>query len=157
MNPPSIPNSHDALKTTPTILLVDDNTEFLEVLERRFKRRGFDVVACADAATALEAAAIGKLNVAIIDRSLRGGDGIGLLKELKQVNVDLAVIILSGNSDRRTVRLAIDSGAFDYLVKPCSLADLEAAVQRSLAQGDRIDANSHTACDSARSDRLPGD
>jgi DNA-binding response OmpR family regulator len=140
------------MTAVPVILLVDDNTEFLEVLERRFKRRGFDVVACTDAAQALAAAKLGNLEVAIIDRGLRGGDGIELLKQLKRDNGQLGVIVLSGNSDERTVRFALESGAFDYLAKPCSLADLEVAVRRALAAMTQTNANSHTACGSARPD-----
>jgi two-component system response regulator RegA len=129
MSLPSFPNSRDAVNAAAVILLVDDNTEFLEVLERRFKRRGFNVVACANAATALEAAAIRNLDVAIIDRGLQGGDGIELLKQLKRDNPELAVIILSGNSDKGTMLRALDSGACEYLAKPCSLVDLEAAAR----------------------------
>jgi DNA-binding response OmpR family regulator len=152
MNPPSIPVSRDAVTATPMILLVDDNAEFLEILERRFRRRGFDVVACTDAAGALEAARLSKLDVAIVDRGLRSGDGIELLKQLKRDNSELAVIILSGNSDERVVRFALDSGAFDYLAKPCSLADLEATVRRALSARRLANANSHIACESARPD-----
>jgi DNA-binding response OmpR family regulator len=119
------------MNTAPVILLVDDNAEFLEILERRFTRRGFAVVACTDAAAA-EAIDRQSLDVAIIDLSLRSGDGLELLKRLKRANGELAAIILSGSSDERTVRLARESGAFDYLVKPCSLVDLEAAVRRAL-------------------------
>jgi DNA-binding response OmpR family regulator len=134
MNPPSIPNSPDAVNAAPVILLVDDNVEFLEVLQRRFIRRGFAVVACTDVAGALAAARTGKLDVAIIDRGLHGSDGIEMLKQLKRENPDLPAIILSGESDKATMAIALDSGAFAYLVKPCSLADLEAAVGRSLSQ-----------------------
>jgi DNA-binding NtrC family response regulator len=133
MNRSSTPNSREAAVAAPAILLVDDNAEFLEVLERRFARRGFAVFARADAAGALAAVERHHLDVAIIDRQLRGGDGIELLKALKQQQPDLAVIILSGSSDRPTARRALDCGASDYLSKPCSLIDLEAAVRRALA------------------------
>jgi DNA-binding NtrC family response regulator len=132
MNHTSTPNSREAAVASPAVLLVDDNAEFLEILERRFARRGFVVHARADAAGALAAAELDHLDVAIIDRQLRGGDGIELLKVLKQRRPELAVIMLSGSSDRPTARRAIECGASDFLSKPCSLNDLEAAVRRAL-------------------------
>ncbi|HEY2147791.1 MAG TPA: response regulator [Pirellulales bacterium] len=133
MNPPSIPNLREAPTAARAILLVDDNVEFLEVLARRFTRRGFAVTACTDAVGALAAARRGKLDVAIIDRALRGGDGIELLRQLKRENAALPVIVLSGSSDKATMAIALESGAFAYFEKPCSLADLEAAVSRCVS------------------------
>jgi DNA-binding response OmpR family regulator len=127
-----MPNSRESEFASPAILLVDDNAEFLEILERRFARRGFAVLTRADAAGALAAAERHHLDVAIIDRQLGGGDGMELLKLLKQRQPSLAVIILSGSSDGSTARRALECGANDYLSKPCSLIDLEAAVGRAL-------------------------
>jgi two-component system response regulator RegA len=146
MNHSSTPNSPEAKVDSPAILLVDDNAEFLEILERRFARRGFTVFACDDVAGALAAAERHHLDVAIIDRQLRGGDGIELLRVLKQRRPGLPVIILSGSSDRPTARRALECGASDYLSKPCSLIDLEAAVRRAL------DAATHATVSDAHSD-----
>jgi DNA-binding NtrC family response regulator len=132
MNPSSTPNSRESAIASPAILLVDDNAEFLEILERRFARRGFAVLSRIDAAGARAAAESCRVDVAIIDRQLRSGDGIELLKDLKQHRPRLPVIILSGSSDQFTARRALECGAFDYLFKPCSLVDLEAAVRRAL-------------------------
>ena len=138
MNHTSTPNSREASIASPAILLVDDNAEFLEILERRFARRGFAVLTRADAAGAAAATEDHHIDVAIIDRQLRDGDGIELLKVLKQLRPELAVIMLSGSSDRPTARRAVECGASDFLSKPCSLNDLEAAVRRALDAGTPV-------------------
>ncbi len=138
MNHSSTPNLRETTVAAPAILLVDDNAEFLEILERRFARRGFGVVTRLDAAGAAFAAEDRRIDVAIIDRQLRDGDGIELLRLLKQRRPELAVIILSGSSDRPTARRAIECGASDFLSKPCSLNDLEAAVRRALDAGTPV-------------------
>ncbi len=124
------------MDNAPSLLLVDDNSEFLEVLERRFRRRGFAVTACTNEEAALAAARAGRLDAALIDRNLRATDGIELLKRLKQEQPEMAVIVLSGSSDAGAAHFALDSGAAEFLAKPCGLTELEAAVRRAISDRD---------------------
>ncbi|HEX5444496.1 MAG TPA: response regulator [Pirellulales bacterium] len=118
-----------------SLLLVDDDEEFLEIVARRFRRRGMLVALATNAPAAIEAAEQHGFHVAIIDRSLAGHDGLDLMVRLRDDRPDLRVIVLSGHSDAQTIAHARDRGAFDYLVKPSSLADLEAAVARAHRAG----------------------
>jgi DNA-binding NtrC family response regulator len=117
-----------------SLLLVDDDEEFLEILVRRFARRGVQASAAANAREALEASNRQSFHVAIVDRSLPEQDGIDLMVELRARQPNLRVILLSGHGDAPDIAAARERGAFDYLVKPCSLADLEAAVTRAYRQ-----------------------
>lgn len=119
------------LNVSCSLLLVDDDEEFLEIVVRRFVRRGLSVVAAGHPQAALEAAAGRNFHVAIVDRTLPGGDGLHLMAQLKGFHPHLQVIVLSGRADGESARAARDRGAFEYLVKPCSLAELEATVQRA--------------------------
>ncbi|HWB11745.1 MAG TPA: response regulator [Pirellulales bacterium] len=114
-----------------SLLLVDDDEEFLEILDRRFKRRGLFVASAIDPQSAMEAASQGAFHVAVVDRSLPGQDGVELMLRLLDRHPQLRVILLSGHGDEETIAHARGRGAFDYLVKPCSFADLEAAVTRA--------------------------
>jgi ActR/RegA family two-component response regulator len=116
-----------------SLLLVDDDPEFLEILHRRFTRRGLATTACRDTATALSSAREQRFDVAMIDRTLRTGDGIQLLKQLKLADSQLRVIILSGHAESAMVVAALEAGACEYLLKPCGFAEMEAAVARALA------------------------
>ena len=112
-----------------SLLIVEDDEEFLAILARRFTRRQMAVVACETAEAALRAATQQKFSVAIIDGTLNGRDGVGLVRQL-QFDEDLRVIMLSGRVDAQFADYARRVGVCEYLCKPCSLADLEAAVQR---------------------------
>lgn len=118
-----------------SLLLVDDDEEFLEILVRRFRRRGLAVKPAATAQAAIEAAQQHGFQVAIVDRSLAGQDGVELMVRLRQQTPELRVILLSGHSDAQSIAYARDRGAFDYLVKPSSLSELEAAVTRAHQAG----------------------
>lgn len=118
-----------------SLLVVDDDEEFLEILVRRFRRRGMAVEPATSAQAAIEAAQQHGFQVAIIDRSLAGQDGVQLMVRLREQLPELRVILLSGHSDAQAIAYARDRGAFEYIVKPSPLADLEAAVARAHQAG----------------------
>jgi len=111
-----------------SILLVDDDTEFLDVLRRRFERRGFRVLTCDAPGGVLEAAHCAGLDVAILDLTLNGLSSLDLVRGLKKLYPALPIIMLSGHSSRESIDSARKAGAQRYLCKPCSLAEIEAAV-----------------------------
>ena len=107
-----------------SVLLVDDEREFVDVLAQRLEVRGFKV------STAFSGdEAIAKMNeqapdVVVLDVVMPGRNGIDTLQEIKRLAPLVEVIMLSGHS---TVQTAIDGmklGAFDYLVKPTDTSDL---------------------------------
>lgn len=119
------------MELTCSLLVVDDDEEYLEILVRRFRRRGLSVKPATSAQAAIEAAEQHGFHVAIVDRSLPGHDGVELMVRLRERLPELRVILLSGHGDAQAIAYARDRGAFEYLVKPSSLADLEAAVTRA--------------------------
>lgn len=121
-----------------SLLLVDDDEEFLEILARRFRRRGVSVQAATNAYGAICAAERNGFQVAILDRSIAGQDGVELMVRLREQRPELQVILLSGYGDAQSIAHARRRGAFDYLVKPSSLADLEAAVARAYHESRSI-------------------
>lgn len=121
----------EAMTPACSLLLVDDDDEFLEIVNRRFTRRGATTVAVDNPAAAIEAARTAKFHVAIVDRTLPGQDGVRLTETLKAQQPEIRVIMLSGHSDEQSVAEARRAGVFEYLVKPCALADLETAVARA--------------------------
>lgn len=121
-----------------SLLLVDDDEEFLEILNRRFVRRGLATAAASTPDCALAAIQDRSFQVAVIDRSLPGLDGIELMKRLRRRLPELQVIMLSGHADPHSIEEARQAGAFEYLVKPCSLADLEAAIMRACDAAPKV-------------------
>jgi len=126
----------EGMNATFRLLLVDDDDEFLEILERRFSRGGFTVTACANFADALEAAGKQRFDAAIVDRAVPGGSDLELVAKLKAIDADLPIIVLSGSVGPGFVAEAKSAGACDYLTKPCRLDEIEAALNRALPSHD---------------------
>ncbi len=117
------------------MLIVDDDEEFLDILERRFSRRGYQVAACCSFEQAQDVARQQRFDVAVIDRSIPGASDLELLAKLKQIDGQLPIIVLSGWSGETFADEARSAGACEYLSKPCSLNDVDAALQRALEKG----------------------
>lgn len=116
--------------TDLSILWVDDDMEFVEVLARRFKRRGARVRICGNAEDCLNAVCVECPDVVVTDRMLGGYDALRLVSRLRQQLPDLALIMLSGYSDEASIREAMDAGVTEYVAKPVALARLEELLVR---------------------------
>lgn len=114
-----------------SLLLIDDDVDFLEVLVRRFLRRGHIVEACQDAARAMNVARQQRFDVVLVDRRLHAADGLDLARALLARDPTLRVVMLSGLADGQSRQDAVDAGVVEYLVKPCPLGEIEAAVARA--------------------------
>jgi len=115
-----------------TILLVDDNEQFRKDFAAWFMDRGHQVVQVADSDSALTLfqRMPNNFDLAIVDYSLQGevGDGIELLKKLRQIRENLPVIVVTGYGDREVNRRALQAGAYWYLDKPLDLVETEVLV-----------------------------
>jgi len=118
------------------ILVVDDQVEVLEYLTELLCRSGYKVMACGDASAALEKISRegDNIGLAILDLDLGHGsdDGLALLRDVKQAQPDLPVIILTGKGSTRSAVQAIKMGAVDFLEKGAYLtANLTASVKKA--------------------------
>jgi DNA-binding NtrC family response regulator len=124
-----------SLNHSIALLAVDDDDEFRSVVARRFQRRGCDVTHTASPVQALRLAEERRFDVAILDIAMPEMDGVKLLERLRQVAPDTQVIMLTGQGTIETAIRAMKLGAYDYLTKPCELAELEVQVQRAYEKG----------------------
>jgi DNA-binding NtrC family response regulator len=113
--------------TTTTVLLVDDEEEFVEALAERLQVRGLSVVTASNGAAALECAKERVFDAVLLDMAMPGLDGIQTLKGLLAINPDLQVILLTGRATLQQGVEAMKLGALDLLEKP---ADITALVSR---------------------------
>ena len=116
----------------PTLLIIDDEQAFRETLAKLFTHRGFDVSTASDGAQGMRAVLRGGIEVVVLDVKMPGLDGIETLRELKRIQPDLEVIILTGHLLRSTEQEGLQLGAFAYLTKPCTVPDLVATVGAAL-------------------------
>jgi len=119
--------------TGPSILVVDDEEGIRHGLENLFRREGFTVHCAAGYEVAVTTAARYPLDVALIDIRLKGHkNGLELLKELKQLEPDLVVIVITGFGSIDTAVASLKGGAADYFLKPIDNTKLLEAVRKSL-------------------------
>src|SRR5206468_11935553 len=100
------------------ILVVDDEEIMREILETLLTREGYTVRVASSGAEGLELARALPFDAALVDIMMPDMDGFATLDELKRIDEDLAVIILTAYASIESVLTAMISGAFDYITKP---------------------------------------
>jgi DNA-binding NtrC family response regulator len=117
--------SQTDIKSDPLrLLLVDDEKSFVNILAKRFQRRNIKVTKAYSGADAIQALRANEFDVAVLDLKMEDMDGIEVLKILKIMDPQLAVIMLTGHGSAAAAQQGIELGAFDYLTKPCELETL---------------------------------
>ena len=117
-----------------TVLVVDDEEGIRQALTRFLTRLGYQVRAAANAAEALEHLASSHPQVMLCDIRMPGTSGIELLPKVLARDPDLAILMLTAIDEPRTAIECLKLGAFDYLIKPVDLDELELSLQHALRQ-----------------------
>jgi DNA-binding NtrC family response regulator len=116
-----------------SVLIVDDEEGLRHGLENLFTREGFTVFAAASYERAVDAAARYPVDMAIVDIRLKGDrSGIDLLRELKRLEPDLVVLVITGYGSVDTAVASLKGGAADYFLKPIDNMKLLESVRRNL-------------------------
>src|SRR5258705_717277 len=100
-----------------TILVVDDEEIMREILETLLTREGYDVRLASSGAEGLELARAVAFDAAIVDIMMPKLDGIATLDELRRIDEDLAVVILTAYASVESAISAMKAVAFDYITK----------------------------------------
>ena len=121
------------------VLVVDDERLVRWSLAERFQADGFDVSEAESVETAIEQLA--KLpDGVILDFRLPDGDGLTVLKRIRQQDPDLPVVMLTAHKDAETIVAAMKAGASDYVTKPFEVSDVAMRLSRAM-DGSRSTAN----------------
>ena len=99
----------------PTILLIDDDEQFLKALAQRVELRGFETLTAANATDALELASKSRIHVAVVDLRLPDMDGLVAITKLREIQPDIRAILLTayGDDKLREATEALNSAYFD--------------------------------------------
>lgn len=116
------------------VLLVDDDQELCALLKRYLERELFRVTAVHTAQDGLNEALSGKYQAVILDVMLPGGDGLDILRNIRQRS-DLPVLMLTAKGDEMDRIEGLEIGADDYLPKPCNPRELSARLRSVLRRG----------------------
>ncbi len=110
-----------------TVLLVDDEVEFRELLAKRLHKRKLDVLTADNAEEALRLLAAKPVDVVVLDVRMPGMSGTDALREIKKRLPNVEVLMLTGHAQLDVALEGMELGAFDYLLKP---VDLDALLYR---------------------------
>ena len=106
------------------VLLVDDEDDFRETLQKRLRNRKLQVEIAENGYKALELIQAQDFDVVVLDVKMPGLDGIDTLKEIKIKKPEVEVIMLTGHASVESGIQGMQLGAFDYVMKPVPLDEL---------------------------------
>lgn len=106
------------------VLLIDDDSFFVEQLARSLSRRGWQCVIAANAEAALEQAYKHAFDAVSLDLNLAGESGLSLITPLREQLPEAQIVLLTGYASVATAVEAIKRGADNYLPKPASVSQI---------------------------------
>ncbi len=124
-----------------SVLVVDDDDVFRGVLVRELSARGYAATGQATGARGLEAATAAPPEIVLLDLRLPDVSGLEVLRGLRERAKSTEVLVLTGHGTIDTAIEAIRLGAFDYVAKPCPLAELEIRMDKALERHRLIQRN----------------
>jgi DNA-binding NtrC family response regulator len=122
------------------VLLIDDEDRFRETTGKLLNKKGFDIITAATGEEGLTR--MGEIpDVVVLDVKMPGMDGHLVLREIKAMRPDIPVIMLTGHGRKPSFTIAMEEGAFDYLVKPCDVNTLVASIHEAHGAAQRAAGN----------------
>jgi DNA-binding NtrC family response regulator len=115
---------------TLRILFADDEKSLQEFMRSELPRLGHEVTVCPDGKSAVKALEKATFDAAILDLRMPGMTGIEVLEQLKLASPDTEAVVMTGHASMETAIDAMRLGAFDYITKPCKLAEIEAVLRK---------------------------
>ena len=116
------------------ILVVDDDQGMRELLEIMLSREGYSVATAGDGSRALSLCRKEKFDLVITDLKMPRMDGIGLLREIKDLSPATIIILITAYASGETAVTAMKEGAYDYIEKDFAIEDLKGIIRNALTQ-----------------------
>jgi EAL domain-containing protein (putative c-di-GMP-specific phosphodiesterase class I) len=117
------------------VLLVEDDTDLARAVVRALEPTGAEITCAHDGVIASEALMTKSFDLVVSDINLPGITGVELLRLVRAYDLDVPVILMTGNPTVETATEAVELGALQYLVKPVPIDQLRAAVARGIKLG----------------------
>jgi len=124
-----------------SMLIVDDELSVRESLKHWFLPEGYRVETAAEAMEALDKLRDSSFDIVLLDIKMPGMDGIELQQRLKEIDSQLAIIIMTAYATVDTAVQALKQGAYDYITKPVDPDDLSRLIRNAAAQRRLVSEN----------------
>ena len=129
------------MRRTGSVLVIDDEEIMREILETLLTREGYDVRLASSGAEGLDLARSLPFDAAIVDVMMPGIDGITTLDELKKIDDELPVLMITAFASIETAISAMKRGAFDYITKPFKNDEVLVVVRNALERRQLVAEN----------------
>ena len=113
-----------------SILMIDDEASQLESLKSFLVRRNFSVFTASNGEEGLSVASSNQIDLVITDFKMPGWDGLTVLKNIKKLNPEIDVVVMTAFGSIEDAVEIMKEGAYDYLTKPVDLDVLESLIKR---------------------------
>lgn len=129
------------------VLIVEDEPKVARALEAGLRQEGYETVVESSGEGAFFRISTERFDVALLDITLPGRDGLEILRALRRQNLETRVLMLTARDTLEDRVRGLESGADDYLVKPFAFAELVARIRAVQRRGRPVDAVRHTVAD----------
>jgi len=119
------------------VFVVDDDELIVVSLSRALKKEGYNVIGAHSARGLAEKISAWSPDVVLLDITLPGGSGLEILQEIREREIDTAVVMVTADDSADTATRAMKSGAADYLTKPFELDEVRLVV-RTITEKQRL-------------------
>ena len=120
------------LTTSGTILIIDDDVELLELLERVLREYGYEILITSEPEEGLRILERNKVDLILLDVILPNIDGFLLFEKIREFDFQEPIIFLSGKTNVDDKVKGLELGADDYITKPFDMKELRARIERVL-------------------------
>ena len=103
------------------VLMVDDEEQFRSTTSKILNRRGYETTVAESGEEAIDILKKTSQDVVILDIRMPGMDGLEALAQIKKIDPDVRIIMLTGHGGGESAKESLEHGAFDYLNKPCDI------------------------------------
>ncbi len=112
------------------ILFADDEKNLQELMRTELPRMGYSVTVCPDGLTAVAALEKEPFDCLLVDLDMPGMNGIEVIEKASQLRPELEAVVMTGKPSQETAIAALRNQVFDYLTKPCRLAEIAGLLGR---------------------------
>jgi DNA-binding response OmpR family regulator len=109
----------------PRVLVVDDEPDAVELLQEFLTSKGYEVITASEGEEALRKVKSERPHLILLDVRMPKMNGLEVLRQVRQIDKEVGVIMVTAVNEEETGRQALELGAFDYIVKPLDLEYLE--------------------------------
>ena len=143
------------IKEKKWILIVDDDTHHRSMLRANLQSLGYGVIEAPTGEAAIPATEKEKPDLVITDLKMPGIDGIETLKQIKAIDKNIPVLVLTAHGTIPTAVCAVRFGAYDFLEKPVDIGELAIAIEGALKYGGIVLTKNHSEI-KTEFDEFPG-